>query len=144
MCLFSTLDPMQEHFCILFSFCLHSYWLFCLFLLPVTFFFLLFVWLTIQNFFTKWSHPIHTALNKGFSADSKQFCKRIIFTLFNPPLHLDILPSLQNCRSVPTIAPLPCSVSLSLYTADFTHVLVMSAEWVAGVLVKFNVCIGLC
>lgn len=58
-----------------------------------------------------WSHQIHTALNMLFNADSKQFCERIIFILFNPPLHLYTFPRLQNCGSVPTIAPLPSSLT---------------------------------
>ena len=72
---------------------------------------LLFLWVTIAAVSPEWSHPIHTALNILFNADSKQFCERIIFILFNPPLHLSTFPSLQSCRSVPTIAPLPSSHS---------------------------------
>lgn len=79
--------------------------------LPLDISFLSFLWITIAAFSPKWSHPIHTALNMLFNADSKQCCERIIFILFNPPLHLSTFPSLQNRRSVPTIAPLPSSPS---------------------------------
>lgn len=64
-----------------------------------------------QHFVPAWSHPILTAWYMLFNADSERFRERIIFILFNPPLHLYTFPSLQSCRSVPTIAPLPYSLS---------------------------------
>lgn len=90
------------------SFCPNSC---CLFLFPLNFFVFLFCMVHYSSLLPEWSHPILTALNALFNADSKQFYERIIFILFNPPLHLYTFPSLKNCRSVPTIAPLPSSLS---------------------------------
>lgn len=60
----------------------------------------------------------------------KHFCERIIFILFNPPLHLYTFPSLQNCRSVPTIAPLPSSLSPYHPLCSLPgHVHTMGSRW---------------